>query len=138
MLKLPFQVESPLPTAIIVGVVAIVFAVLWWLFDKNTRLRNILLNYFLRRLRVFGPERSEAAAKMLLLGMAVLLSLGSAFGFCVASGIIQNGEGAKKEVTEESKALREFLEKSNGRIDVKELVRQDKARKNQSDGPDSR
>jgi RsiW-degrading membrane proteinase PrsW (M82 family) len=130
MLNLPFHIESPLATAIVVGVVALLFALLWWSFEKNYLFsRDVLLSYFRRRLGALEPKKAETAAKLFLAGMAVLFSVVSIFGFSVASGIIRNGEKFKPARSEQSQGLQQYLESSKGRIDVKELIRQDEAKR---------
>ena len=133
MLTLPFHVTSPLATAIIVGVVALLFALLWWSFEKNYLFsRDLLLSYFRRRLGTLEPQKAQAAAKIFLASMALLFSLASLFGFSVATGIIRNGEKFRPARSEESQALQQYLENSEGRIDVNELIRQDKAQREAS------
>jgi RsiW-degrading membrane proteinase PrsW (M82 family) len=133
MLNLPFHIERPLATAIIVGVVALLFALLWWSFDKNYLFtRDFLLNYYRRRLGSLQPKKAEIAAKLFLSGMAVLLSLGSIFGFSVAFGIIRNGDKFKPARSENSQTLQQYLESSTERINVKELIRQNEAKRETS------
>lgn len=130
MLNLPFHIERPLATAIVVGVVALLFALLWWSFEKNYLFsRDVLLSYFRRRLGALKPKKAETAAKLFLAGMAVLFSVVSIFGFSVASGIIRNGDKFKPARSEQSQGLQQYLESSKGRIDVKELIRQDEAKR---------
>ena len=72
MLNLPFHIERPLATAIVVGVVALLFTILWWSFEKNYLFsRDVLLSYFRRRLGALEPKKAETAAKLFLAGMAV-------------------------------------------------------------------
>lgn len=130
MLTLPFHVERPLITAIIVGVVGIVFVFFWWSFQKNHRFsRDMFLGYFRRRLGALEPKKAEAAAKVFLSSMAVGFTCMSLFGFSVALGIIRNGEKYKAPVAEESQILQQYLDSAGGAVDIKELVRQNEAQR---------
>jgi hypothetical protein len=133
MLTLPFHVERPLETALIVGFVALAFAFLWWAYGKNLfRVRDVLSAYFRRRLGSLGPEKADSAARLWLASLSILFACMAVFGFSVASGIIKNGAKQMPPVSEEAQMLQEYLGGGDGTIDVKELVRQHEAARDES------
>ena len=132
-MKLPFHVDRPLETAILVGGASVICAVLWWAYKKDLLwVRGFVSAYFRRRLGTLGPEKADSAARICLASLAILFACGSLFGLSVAFGFIENGDKRIPVLSEESQALQEYLGGRGGRIDVKELVRQNELKRDQN------
>ncbi len=94
-------------------------------------MRGVLSAYFRRRLGSLEPEKADNVGGFFLASLTILFACGSLFGLTVAIGFIENGERYQPPLSEEAQALQEYLGGSEGRIDFKELVRQQEAQRDQ-------
>jgi hypothetical protein len=133
MLKLPFHFDRPFETAVLVGCASLLFAGLWWANRANfLKIGNVLSTYFQRRWGASGPEKAQTAASVFLGVFAVLFACSALFGMLIAFGVIENGDKRKPKIPAESSTLQDYLQSENGKVDVKELIRQNEAKREQT------
>ncbi len=130
MLKLPFHIESPLAVSLLVGAAGAGFAALWWAYRLDRfGVRSILGSYFQRRWGgAASPERALAVGGQFLAGMAILFGTLALFALAVGVGIVTNGDGPRPRAVAGGAALQQYLERTGGSINVKELVEKNKTR----------
>jgi hypothetical protein len=102
MMKLPFHVDSPLASGISTLVFVILFAFLYWAYNRNVfRIGDGLGWFFERRFSAFGPDKARRVGRGFLLAMAILFGSMALFGILVGTGVVKNGDPPKPPTIEE-------------------------------------
>ena len=136
MFQLPFHFDRPLAAALLIGAASLAFFLLWIAYVRDLlHVRSLLAACFRRVLARYGPERATRFFGIYLLGMALLFAANACFALLVGTGVIRNGEPRRPKRLEGSEALRGFLDREGGTVNVKELVEKNRRENPRNDAP---